>query len=94
MLSLVAKRARKEKVLRDLDKLDTFTQSGVVNMPRDQVIQELNKVFICAENVRIKKVDYSGNPLAPESTAYKVYFNQFGERRKVTYWPNSVGFQG
>lgn len=60
---------------------------------RNNIIKRLGEVYVCAESVRVTEVDYSSNPLAPEGKAYKITFRQFGKSRKVTYWPNTVGFQ-
>lgn len=41
-----------------------------------------------------KVIDYSDNRLAPEPVAYRVHYTDyFGVRCKVTYYPNTVGFQ-
>lgn len=63
-------------------------------LSRNDIVEALYNNFVCPENIRISKVDYSNNPIAPEETAYRITFRQFGEKKKVTYWPNTVGFQG
>jgi hypothetical protein len=62
---------------------------------KEQVIQELSKFDILGEGrIVFKVLDYSENRFAPEKVAYRVHYsNYLGQRRKVTYYPNSVGFQ-
>lgn len=64
-------------------------------LTKEQVIQELSKFDTLGEGRIIFKVlDYSENRFAPEKVAYRVHYsNYMGQRRKVTYYPNSVGFQ-
>ena len=64
-------------------------------LTKEQVIQELSKFDILGEgHIVFKVLDYSRNWLAPEEVAYRVHYsNYLGQRRKVTYYPNSVGFQ-
>lgn len=55
---------------------------------RNHMIDESRMIYF-------KPVDYSDNPIAPEQTAYRLYYwDIFGKRQKFTFWPNSVGFQG
>ena len=45
-------------------------------------------------SVYFKVVDYTGNPFAPEQTAYKIYFwDIMGQRKKFAYYPKTLGFQ-
>ena len=65
----------------------------MTTLTREQIIIALNEQVICAENVRVKVLDYSNNLLAPEKIAYSITYKQFGKSRKVVYYPNTVGFQ-
>ena len=49
-----------------------------------------------SKKLRVKIIDHTGNPLAPEATCYKLYFTDktSGIRRRFAYWPNTVGYQG
>ena len=64
-------------------------------LTKEQVIQELSKFDTLGEGrIVFKVLDYSENRFAPEKIAYRVHYsNYMGQRRKVTYYPNSVGFQ-
>lgn len=64
-------------------------------LTKEQVIQELSKFDTLGEGrIVFKVLDYSENRFAPEKVAYRVHYsNYLGQRRKVTYYPNSVGFQ-
>jgi len=64
-------------------------------LTKEQVIQELSKFDTLGEGrIVFKVLDYSENRFAPEIVAYRVHYsNYLGQRRKVTYYPNSVGFQ-
>lgn len=64
-------------------------------LTKEQVIKELSKFDILGEGrIVFKVLDYSENCFAPEKVAYRVHYsNYLGQRRKVTYYPNSVGFQ-
>lgn len=64
-------------------------------LTKEQVIQELSKFDTLGEGrIVFKVLDYSENRFAPEKVAYRVHYsNYMGQRRKVTYYPNSVGFQ-
>lgn len=64
-------------------------------LSKEQVIQELSKFDTLGEGrIVFKVLDYSENRFAPEKVAYRVHYsNYMGQRRKVTYYPNSVGFQ-
>jgi len=47
------------------------------------------------KGLRVTRIDHTGNPLAPEKTCYKLYFTGIdGKRRRLAYWPNTVGYQG
>ena len=61
-----------------------------------QVLEAAKEVFLVDDTRRVyfKVIDYSDNPIAPESTAYRIYFwDVLGKRNKFTYYPNTVGFQ-
>lgn len=64
-------------------------------MNRTEIIKELSKRTIMGDGrITIKEIDYSNNRLAPESIAYRIHYTDFtGKRCKVTYYPNTVGFQ-
>lgn len=64
-------------------------------LTKEQVIEELSKFDTLGEGrIVFKVLDYSENRFAPEKVAYRVHYsNYMGQRRKVTYYPNSVGFQ-
>lgn len=64
-------------------------------LTKEQVIKELSKFDTLGEGrIVFKVLDYSENRFAPEKIAYRVHYsNYMGQRRKVTYYPNSVGFQ-
>lgn len=64
-------------------------------LTKEQVVAELAKRDILGDGrVVFKVIDYSDNRLAPEKTAYQVHYTDYtGKRRKVTYYPNTVGFQ-
>jgi hypothetical protein len=64
-------------------------------LTKEQVIKELSKFDTLGEGrIVFKVLDYSENRFAPEKVAYRVHYsNYLGQRRKVTYYPNSVGFQ-
>lgn len=58
-----------------------------------QWVTTLKGVAIDAQCVRVKVLDYTNNPLAPEKVAYSITYKEFGVSRKVVYYPNTVGFQ-
>lgn len=64
-------------------------------LTKEQVIEELSKFDTLGEGrIVFKVLDYSENRFAPEKVAYRVHYsNYMGQRRKVTYYPNSAGFQ-
>lgn len=64
-------------------------------MTKTEILNELCKHTIMGEGkVIIKEIDYSNNRLAPEAVAYRIFYTEYtGQRRKVTYYPNTVGFQ-
>lgn len=64
-------------------------------MEKAEVINELRKFAIIGEGrVIFKVLNYSQNGLAPEKVAYRIHYPDCnGERRSVTYYPNTVGFQ-
>jgi hypothetical protein len=64
-------------------------------LSREQVIKELEKRDTIGKGkIVFKVIDYSENKYAPEDIAYRVFYTSVnGERRKTTYWPNTVGFQ-
>ena len=67
----------------------------MTNLTKEQVLAELGKYDILGNGKVIFKVlDYSQNPLSPNPVAYRVHYTNFaGQRRKVTYYPGTVGFQ-
>lgn len=64
-------------------------------MDKAQIIAELSKHTIMGEGkIIIKEIDYSNNRFAPEMIAYRIFYTEYtGKRCKVTYYPNTVGFQ-
>ena len=64
-------------------------------LTKAEVLAELTKRDILGEGrIMFKVLDYSENPFAPEKFAYRVHYtNHLGQRKKVTYYPKSVGFQ-
>lgn len=64
-------------------------------MTKEQIINELSKFTLFGEGrVIVKEIDYSNNRFAPESVAYRIHYTDYvGKRCKVTYYPNTVGFQ-
>lgn len=62
-------------------------------LQRIDILKALSERYITPESVRVRVVDYTGNPLAPEKVAYRITFTSLGQKHKVTYWPNTVGFQ-
>ena len=62
---------------------------------KSDIITELSRFEALGKGrIIVKVLDYSDNSLSPEKVAYRVYYTNYsGERRKVTYWPNTVGFQ-
>lgn len=66
-------------------------------LTREQVI----KSFSCdygynikgIRGVRVKIIDHSGNPLAPERYCYKLSFTVNEIKQKFAYWPETVGLQ-
>lgn len=62
-------------------------------LTRKEILEALKGVSIDAQGVRIKVLDYTNNPLAPEKVAYSITYKEFGVSRKVVYYPNTVGFQ-
>lgn len=62
-------------------------------LQRTDIIKRLKGQFIDPQGVRIRVIDYTGNPLAPEETAYRITFTSLGTKYRVTYWPKTVGFQ-
>lgn len=64
-------------------------------MNNTQILTELEKHTILGKGrVIIKTIDYSQNTFAPEVMAYRIHYTDFtGKRCKVTYYPNTVGFQ-
>lgn len=64
-------------------------------MKRDELIEKLKKVAIIGKGrIIIKEIDYTGNPLAPQATAWGVcYTDVSGQRRKAVYYGEVFGFQ-
>jgi len=67
----------------------------MILLTKEQVIQELTKHDVLGKGrVMFKVMDYTNNGLSPEKVAYRLYYTDYlGQRKKVTYYPNSVGFQ-
>ena len=67
-----------------------------MTLTKEQVLNAAKEIFLVDDSRRVyfKVVDYSENPIAPENTAYRLYFWDIsGKRNKFTYYPNTVGFQ-
>jgi hypothetical protein len=64
-------------------------------LTKTEILQELSKHTLIGEGrVTMKVLDYSDNMLAPEPVAYRLHYSDIsGNRRKVTYYPKTVGFQ-
>lgn len=64
-------------------------------LTKEQVLAELRKrTSIGTGRVVFKVLDYTGNAFAPERTAYRVHYTDAaGTRRRVTYYPGTVGVQ-
>jgi hypothetical protein len=64
-------------------------------MTKEQIISELSKFTLFGEGrIIVKEIDYSNNHFAPEMVAYRIHYSDYtGKRCKVTYYPNTVGFQ-
>lgn len=64
-------------------------------MEKADVLNELRKFAIIGEGrIVFKVLDYSNNWRAPEKVAYRIHYSDIlGKRQKVTYYPNTVGFQ-
>jgi len=45
------------------------------------------------KGIRVRTQNYEGNPLAPEPYCYKITFDQWGEKKRFAFWPNTVGIQ-
>lgn len=64
-------------------------------MTKEEIINELSKFTLFGEGrIIVKEIDYSNNRFAPEMVAYRIHYSDYtGKRCKVTYYPNTVGFQ-
>lgn len=64
-------------------------------MDKATIISELSKHTIMGEGkIIVKEIDYSNNRFAPEMIAYRIHYTDYtGKRCKVTWYPNTVGFQ-
>lgn len=64
-------------------------------LTKEQVIERLKKFDTIGKGrIVFKVMDYSKNLFAPEPVAYRVFYTDYvGNRRKVTYYPKTVGFQ-
>jgi hypothetical protein len=62
-------------------------------MTKQGAIDYLKCIGYNPEKVRFSVIDYSQNPLAPEKEAYRVHFTEYGQRRKCTIYPETVGAQ-
>jgi len=66
-------------------------------LTRQELIADFQKKYAMdiSAGLRVVTVDHSDNPLAPEPTCYKLYFAGIdGNRRRLAYWPDTVGYQG
>lgn len=61
---------------------------------RDLILGKLKERYLDIQKLRVCTIDYTSNPLAPETTAYRVTFRSFGELVRLVYYPHTVGFQG
>ena len=63
---------------------------------RNELIKKLKECRIVDndQTIRVKQLDYSNNPLSPVDTAYRVFYTSLGQRKKSTYFNESLGFQG
>ena len=73
-----------------------FSDNVQLPLTRSEIIEIFSNRYgmDITESLRFKIDDHNGNRLAPERFCYKVYFTQFGRRRKLAFWPNTVGYQG
>ena len=65
-------------------------------LTKQEVVNKAKELFLIDDTKRVyfKKVDYTLNNFAPENTGYKLHFTDLlGNRKKVIYYPNTVGFQ-
>lgn len=64
-------------------------------MNKADILSELSKYDIIGPGrVIVKELDYSTNSLSPEKKVYRIHYSDCsGNRRKATYYPNTVGFQ-
>lgn len=66
-----------------------------MQLTKEQVLRELRKHDLLGTGrVIFKVLDYSNNRLAPSKVAYRLSYVRYdGTRQRVTYYPDSVGFQ-
>lgn len=64
-------------------------------MTRTELIAKLQQVtLIGTGRIMIKKLDYTGNPLAPQAEAWAIMYSEpNGVRRKAVYHGAQYGFQ-
>jgi hypothetical protein len=64
-------------------------------MEEQAILEALSKVDIIGTGrIKIKTINYKDGGFAPESEAYIIYYPSYTHgRRKVAYWPNTIGFQ-
>jgi len=65
-------------------------------LTKDEVIKQFKDKYgrDISEKLRFKVCDHTNNRLSPEPYCYKLYFTEFGQRKRLAYWPNTVGYQG
>lgn len=66
-------------------------------MERKELIQLLKvaRSVDVSKRITIKVLDYSGNPVSPVKTAYRVFYTDIaGCKRKSVYYGADFGFQG
>ena len=47
-----------------------------------------------AKGIRVRTDDHEGNRFAPERYCYKITYTLFNRKKRVAFWPNTVGSQG
>jgi len=71
---------------------------NIATLTRPELIEAFRQThgIDISKELRVKRIDHTGNPLAPEPTCYKLYFTDktSGIRRRLAYWPNTIGYQG
>lgn len=66
-------------------------------LTRDQVVDQFRDKYgmDISNGLRFRVVDNVNNSLAPERFSYKISYvcELTGKRERLTYWPNSLGYQ-